>query len=291
MIHTQHTHDQNETVKIDIEQGSQAWLDMRRTKITSTDAAVIVGANTFRSPSQLYYDKMNGNRQEITGPMQRGLDLEPIARDAFCIDTGLDMTPGVFVKGFAMASIDGITRDGKIAVEIKCPGERNHMIAALGQVPHIYYPQLQHIMYVVGLDSIYYYSFDGVDGVNIVVHRDNDYIDKMLEKEIEFYNSLTSKTPPVDKYIERDDDLWKHVAERYTMISQKRKELEKEEEELKTQLISMSDAKNCKGHGVSVCSYKRKGSVQYDKIPELQSIDLDKYRSEEKTMYRVHIGN
>ncbi len=291
MIHTQHTRDQDETIKIDLEQGSEEWLDMRRTKITSTDAAVIVGANPFRSLAQLYQDKISGNKQEITAPMQRGLDLEPLARDAFCIDTGLDMTPGVFVKGFAMASLDGITRDGKIAVEIKCPGERNHMIAALGQVPPIYYPQLQHIMYVVGLDSIYYYSFAGEEGVNIVVHRDNDYISKMVEKEIEFYNSLTSKTPPADKYIERDDDLWKHVAERYTMISQKRKELEKEEEELKTQLISMSDAKNCRGYGVSVSSYKRKGSVQYDKIPELQSIDLDKYRSEEKTMYRVNIGN
>jgi putative phage-type endonuclease len=292
MIHTQHTnYTQDALEKIELEQGSQQWLDLRRTKITSTDACIIVESNPFRSISQLYIDKIEGRQQEMTEPMRRGIELEPFARDAFCVENCLDMSPGVFVRGFAMASLDGITKDQKIAVEIKCPGERNHMLASLGQVPPIYYPQLQHIMYVVGLDSIYYYSFDGYDGINIIVHRDNDFIEKMVEKEIEFYNLLISKTPPQEKHKERNDDLWKHVAARYKLISQQRKELEKEEEELKTQLISMSDNVNCKGSGVCVSSYKRKGSVQYDKIPELKNIDIERYRSEEKTMYRVTLEN
>lgn len=279
----------NEVVEVAIEQGSKEWLELRRTKITSTDAAIIMRSNTFKSIQQLYKEKTEGVEEVATELKTRGLKLEPLARSYFFFETGLDMNPAVFVKDFTMASVDGITKDRKSIVEIKCPEQKNHESALNGIVPKIYFPQLQHIMYVTGFDQIYYYSFDGCDGVKITVFRDEAYIKKLVEKEKEFYDCLLSKNLGKFGYVEKDDDIWKYTAEKYIELSTKRKELEKQEEELKAQLIEMSNNNNSKGCGVSVSFYSRKGNVQYDKIPELKNVDLESYRAEEKTMCRVSI--
>ena len=110
------------------------------------------------------------------------------------------MFPGVFVHDtidWMSASFDGITLEQDAICEIKCPGKKDHAIALKGKIPTKYIPQLQHQIYVSGLSLFsYYYSFDGESGVVIEVKRDQEFIDKMVEKEFEFWNCLMSLTPP-----------------------------------------------------------------------------------------------
>ncbi len=272
-------------------QGTNEWLALRKTKITATDASVIMGASHWKTKVQLYHEKKsNTPPAPANDRMQRGIDLEPIARDLFTIKTGIHVEPKVVVKDWAMASLDGISACGNYLVEIKCPGERDHAVAVSGKVPDHYYPQLQHQMWICGLDQMYYFSFDGADGVLVNVERDYLYCGKMIDEEMKFYDCLVNNIPPEPSegdYIERSDDLWSQCAMKWRMINQNIKNLEKEEEELRKQLIFLSGESNTKGAGISLCQVQRKGNVEYSKIPELKNVDLDKYRKGSISSWRI----
>ncbi len=278
-----------EQIQQELIQGTPEWLALRKTKITATDAAVIMRASHWKTPTQLYYEKTTETCPTyVNDRMQRGLDLEPIARSLFTIKTGIDVEPLVVIKDWAMASLDGISTMGDCIVEIKCPGPKDHAAAVSGKVPDHYYPQLQHQMYVCDVDKAYYFSFDGTDGVIVEVARNNEYIAKMVIEETKFYDCLVKKTTPAQEdYIERHDSLWEQCATRWKTIKETMTLLEKEEEEIRKQLIFLSGEANTKGAGISLCQVKRKGTVDYSKIPELKNIDLEKYRKPEISSWRI----
>jgi len=274
-----------------LEQGSAEWHALRKTKITATDASAIMGVNPWKTRLQLYNEKLSDDApMPPNGRMQRGIDLEPIARSLFNLKTGWKMRPAVIVKDFMMASLDG--RDDSIGciVEIKCPGDKDHQIALQGRVPEHYYPQLQHQIYVAGTQIAFYFSFDGIDGVIVRVNRDDEYIDRMIEEEKKFYECLINKTPPEDLgdgYTVRDDDLWEQCAGKWKAVNARLKELEKMEEDLRNQLVFLSGESNTKGGGISICQIARKGSVDYSKVPQLKGLNLEAYRKPTTSSWRI----
>jgi len=276
---------------IDMEQGCPEWHSLRKTKITATDASVIMGESHWKTRIQLYHEKLsNDPPMPPNERMQRGVDLEPIARDLFILKTGTIVKPAVVVRDWAMASLDGISDDGKFVVEIKCPGKKDHDAALTGFIPSHYYAQLQHQMYVTDVQNMSYFSFDGVDGVSVHVKRDNKYIEKMIEEEKKFYDCLINKVPPEPSesdYIQRDDLDWVKCANSWKVVACKIKELEKEEEELRMQLIFLSGESNTKGEGISLCQVKRKGNIDYSKVPELKGLDLEIYRKPSSNSWRI----
>lgn len=283
---------------IDVEQGSPEWHALRKTKITATDSCVIMGASHWKTKTQLYHEKLsNDPPMTPNARMQRGIDLEPVARDLFNFKMSMDYKSAVGIRGWAMASFDGMTPNweyviplSRSIVEIKCPGEKDHAIALQGKVPDHYYPQLQHQMYVSGVKEAFYFSFDGIDGESITVKRDDKYIEKMLIEEKKFYDCLMNKTPPEPEegdYIEREDDLWQQCASKWKYVMNSIKGLEKEEEELRNQLIFLSGESNTKGAGISLCQVLRKGNVDYAKIPQLKGIDLDQFRKGSSNSWRI----
>jgi putative phage-type endonuclease len=276
----------------DLEQGTAEWLSLRTTKITSTDASVIVGASHWKTRVQLYNEKISNSTITtfVNERMRRGTDLEPIARQLFSIQTGIDVFPRIVTRDWAMASLDGMSDCGKYIVEIKCPGEKDHSLALQGKIPDHYYPQLQHQLYVTDLDSIFYYSFDGIDGVTVIVKRDDKYIEKMVSQELQFYNCLIKKIPPEpseNDYIERNDELWNQCASQWQYVNGQIKHLQNEEEQLRKQLIFLADDSNVKGGGLSLCKIQRKGNIEYGKIPELIGVDLDVYRKQPIDTWRI----
>jgi putative phage-type endonuclease len=272
-------------------QGSDEWLHLRTSKITATDSSVIMGVSKWKTKIELYNDKISETTNSfVNDRMKRGTDLEPMARELFCIQNSLEVSPRVVVKDWAMASLDGMSECGNYIVEIKCPGEKDHALALSGKVPEHYYPQIQHQLFVTGLDSAFYYSFDGTDGVTLVVQRDDDYIEKMVAEELKFYECLESKIvpePSTNDYVERNDDLWNLYASQWISVLDRIKDLEREQEELRNELIFLSSERNTRGSGISVQKVERKGNVDYSKIPELSGVDLEKYRKEPTSNWRI----
>jgi putative phage-type endonuclease len=276
---------------VSVEQGSQEWHILRKTKITATDAVVIMHESHWTTPLQLYNEKLSGEPPRAPNErMQRGTDLEPVARQSFIEHTGIEVVPMVVVKDWAMASLDGMSLCGKHIVEIKCPGAKDHATALQGKVPDHYRAQLQHQMYVTGLQEAYYYSFDGQMGTFFTVKRDDQYIEKMIEEEKKFYQNLMLFIPPEScetEYVEREDSEWEELATRWRLVTASAKELALEEEEIRKKLVSLSGECNVKGAGISLCQINRKGNVDYSKIPEIKNIDLDKYRKPTTSAWRI----
>jgi putative phage-type endonuclease len=155
-----------------------------------------MGVSTFKTIQKLYDEKIHCYEQPRNKYMQRGLDLEIIALREFEKETGLIMFPVVGVSDeidWMAASFDGMTIEGDAIVEIKAPGKKDHSTALKGKIPEKYYPQLQHQIYVSGLQMAYYYSFDGEKGIVLKVKRDDVYIDNMIQKLFEFWQLIQAQ--------------------------------------------------------------------------------------------------
>lgn len=185
--------------RVNVKQGTSEWYQFRRTHLGASDAISIMGVSPWKSPLALYEDKIFQLDQKENPYMHRGKQLEPIALSNFEEETGLIMFSGVFLHDtieWMSASFDGITLEENAIVEIKCPGKKDHEEALKGKIPKKYIPQLQHQIFISGLDFSYYYSFDGNTGIVLEVQKDQDFIEKLVEKEFEFWHCLKTLTPP-----------------------------------------------------------------------------------------------
>jgi hypothetical protein len=103
------------------------------------------------------------------------------------------------------------------------------------------------------------------------------------EQIINFNDYLKQNTKPE----KRDDQEWIATAHEYKTITAQMKTLEKRQKQLKDALISMSEHQNSIGGGVHLERCERKGSVLYSEIPELKGVDLDKYRGDLISYWKV----
>lgn len=184
---------------VSLKQGSEEWLRFRRSHICASDASSILQCNPYKSILELYEEKVFCFEQDDNHFMSRGRELEPLALESFEQETGLTMFPCVIKHdtiNWMAASLDGMTLNQDKIVEIKCNGKKNHELALQGKIPKYHESQIQHQLCCTGLDFSYYYSFDGEKGVILEVKRDQHFIDKMLEKELEFWHCLQTFTPP-----------------------------------------------------------------------------------------------
>lgn len=274
-------------------QGSPEWLEFRRSRIGASDIPIIMEVSPWKTPYQLWLEKIGETTNAVNSAMQRGTDMEETARQAFILETGIAVFPDVRISNeyeWMIASLDGINAEGTVILEIKCPGHVDHNTALAGNVPDKYYPQLQHQMFVTGLDKVHYYSYTPLSTKIIVVNRDDKYIAKMIKREKEFYDCMIDFIPPkliAKDFINRTDDIWVQAANSWLELQQKKSEILEQEEELRESLIRMSGNSNTQGAGIKLSKIIRKGNVDYKEIPELKNVDLDKYRKEPLEMWRI----
>lgn len=272
-------------IEIFAKQGTNEWHAIRKKKIGASEASICLGINPWKSAYELFFDKLSLEIDRTDSPaMARGRALEPFARAAFSLETGIEVEPKTYQHGsidYMMASLDGISSDMKNIVEIKCPGAEDHYLALQGQIPLKYVPQLQHQLEVCQCDKVFYYSFDGEKGVVVEVFRDDKYIKEMLLRESEFWECLQSCTPPpmTEKdYVLIDNQEWKHATEEWIATKKLLNSIELKEKEWKEKLLSLAQNRNAKGNGVAVQKVIRKGSIDYSSITALQELDLELYR-------------
>lgn len=287
----------NSFIKPENIQGSPEWLENRKKFIGASDAPILMGKSPWRTPYQLWQDKLGLSEPQPGNPaMRRGTEMEPVAREAFEKEFSLEVFPQVVYHKeykFMMASLDGLTLDGKTAVEIKCPGESTHYLALLGEVPKHYMTQLQHQMACADLDSIWYYSFNGKSGASVHVERDDDYISKMIDQEIIFWECVLESSPPSltnRDYLCRDSATWAAMSSRIDAIDAQMSSLKNEKEVIRNELIKDADGQSSKGCGLTLTRTFPKGLINYKNIPELDGVDLELYRSPPKERWTLKRG-
>jgi putative phage-type endonuclease len=270
------------------------FVRSRKNYIGASDAPVIMGVSPWRTPYQLWEDKLDlAPEQEDTFALRRGRELEPVAREAYSVYTGHIVEPKqVFHPEipYMMANMDGITDDHSIAVEIKCPGEADHQTAKQGIVPEKYRPQLQHQLAVIGINQIHYFSYRDGDTALVEVERDEGYIKRLLLEEKKFWSCVENLSAPslTDRdYAERNDSAWANAASEWTLVSKQLEELKLKEKLHRETLIQLAGEHNCIGNKVKLQKILRKGTVDYKAVPELKDVDVEKYRKQPTESWRI----
>jgi len=181
---------------VELEQGTSQWLAWRHNGIGASEASTVMrwGESRSKTASKLLQKKrgpviLNSFKSEA---MALGTKLEPEARDLYNDTTGKDVRP-VCVQSskydWLRASLDGLSTNHDMAVEIKCGATVYRSVSQSHSVPDYYYGQVQHILAATGLDSLDFWCYwPGQPSLLVPVERDDTYIERLLSKEFEFWN-------------------------------------------------------------------------------------------------------
>jgi len=282
---------------IELEQGSQEWLSWRKTVITATDASIIMGNNPWETTYRCWQRKLGLIEEKKSNEaMERGKRLEPEARARFIELHGIDMMPAVVEStqiDFLGASLDGMSKDGSTLLEIKCGGDKLHAMASRGEIPEYYKDQMQHQLLVTGAEKCFYYSYDGKNGIYLEVFPDPEYRVKFMPKARDFWRCVAFCEPPALQDSDYKDmskePKWKELASHYRKINDQIKSLEEIKERYRKELLSLCGDQSCLGDGIKAMKMVMRGRVAYDEIPEIKDIDLDKYRKESTTTWKIMV--
>ena len=191
----------------EVEQGTDAWLEIRRGKVTASRVAdVLAKTKTGVSASRANY-LIELALQRVTGviepsykndAMQWGTDNEQTARTAFEVAHNVFVDQVAFVdhptiKDFG-CSPDGVIGDSLI--EIKSPYQSAvHWSYFKDGCPSKYYTQIQAQMSCTGAKSVWFVSFDPRMPARSQLYieevmREEEFIKKMEEEVLKFLNEV-----------------------------------------------------------------------------------------------------
>ena len=283
---------------IELEQGSQEWLSWRKTVITATDCSCILGNNPWTTAYKCWQRKLGLiEEQASSAAMERGKALEPEARAQFIERYGLNMIPVVVESAefdFLGASLDGISDDGRALLEIKCGGTKLHQMALNQEIPQYYLDQIQHQLLVTGAERCFYYSYDGTNGICIEVLPNPEFKATFMPKAREFWKCVAfNEPPPLQDSDYKDmsgEPQWKGFAGEYRKLCEQIKNLEDIKDSYRKELLKLSGDQNCLGGGVRVMKTIMRGRVDYDAIPEIKGVDLDQYRKNSSSTWKILIA-
>jgi len=279
-------------------QGSEEWHEHRSQYRNASETAAVMGLSPWITPYQLWQLKTGKTQPtEATVPMKYGTEIEPVARAAYEAKTGLVMQPLVMTSGEYSASLDGITMNGDLIVEIKCPykGKASELWQSVevGEIPEMYRVQIQHQLMVSEASLAHHWCFDGSDGLLLTVQRDEVCQQRIRKAWDEFNVYVVTDTPPpmteADTVL-RDDTDWQVAAEDYIVLKGLAEDAATRADEAKAKLISLAVHNRESGSGVMVTRYYKQGSIDYKRVPELGEADLEKYRGKPKEEVRVTIA-
>lgn len=200
----------------DIEQGSPEWMDLRLGIITCSEMSAIradgAGAQTYING--LAYERLTGESSSVFEGNEwtkRGHELEPIARQMYERQTGIEVHMASFIKnkGFGY-SPDGLIYlsqpmwpEGALEIKTKQPAEQIHILRT-GEIPKKHLDQLHGGLSCAQLEWIDFVSYcpnlplfikrvfakdcqKEIENIELLVSKYNDSVAKVVDQIAEMY--------------------------------------------------------------------------------------------------------
>ncbi len=285
------------TTIIKLVQGSEEWLTYRMGMRNASESAAVMGISPWTTPYQLWLQKTGRLTQETTPAMAHGTRLEPAARAAYEAQTGAVMQPLVMQDGLYSASLDGITLEGDLILEVKAPYRLKQSTlwieTSSGQIPTHYMVQIQHQLMVSKAATAHLWVYADGDGLLVSIERDEVMMAEICEAWDAYQQYLDTDTPPPlgDKDTKtRTDSAWQTAAEEFRSWKFAAEKASEKADAAKAVLIKLANHPKESGFGVSVTKFWKLGSVEYKRVPELQGVDLDQYRGKMREETRVSVA-
>ena len=229
---------------VQVAQGSPEWHQHRKLHRNASETPAVLGVSPWTTPYQIWLMKTGRRELEVTRPMLNGTELEPRAREAYEQLTGLVMEPLVVADGEYSASLDGLTLDQQVLLEIKCPykGQTSGLWQAVeaGEVPEHYHWQLQHQLMVAQAKVAHLYVFDGREGLLLEVKPAPKDWPRIHEGWDDFMRFVRHDTPPPltqQDTVEREDQAWREAAARFVAAKERADEAGSDLERARTALV------------------------------------------------------
>lgn len=289
----------------------EEWKELRSHYIGGSDAAAVVGLNSFSSPYALWAEK-TGKIPGFEGNLatEVGTYLEEFVAQKFAQETGKKVRKcnhSFFNSDYpwAIANIDREIVGEDAGLEIKTTSELNLKRFKGGEYPANYYCQCVHYMAITGKQRWYLAVLIGNRDFRwFTIERDEAEIAALMAAEEEFWKCVETNTPPaVDGteatteaistiYADSDNtgtaDLCSHVSDlkQYVELKQQIKELEAAADEMANRVKSFlgeCGSGECDGFRVS---WKSQSRSQFDSkrfALEHPDIDLTGYYKEIST--------
>lgn len=206
-----------------MEQRTDEWFSARLGHVTASRVAdVLSKIKTGESSSRKNYrtelvvERLTNQKTEsfVNNAMQRGVELEPLARAAYEVKTGNLVDQVGFVKHPKIewfgCSPDGLVNDDGL-IEIKIPTSATHLeYLEADQPPKKYIPQMMAQMACTGRKWCDFVSFDPrlPDGLQLFIVRvnaDDKYILAMENEVTEFLAEVEATVASLNKRMEKSN--------------------------------------------------------------------------------------
>ena len=176
-----------------LKQSRKDWLLERAKSIGASDSSAVLGINPWKSNVELWLEKTNPESlldQPDNLNMRLGRDMEPILRQLFTEETGLQVRQDNHIRyddeyPFLSTNLDGRIVGDKVPLELKTTGMWD------GMIPDNYFCQLQHQMMVTKSPYIYFavlvLSNFGKQFIVEKYERNERFIEDMRARMVDFW--------------------------------------------------------------------------------------------------------
>ena len=282
------------------------WLELRRQGIGGSDAAAIVGLDRYRSPFDVYADKLGLKKEQPDNEaMRQGRDLEDYVAQRF-----MEATSKKVRRRNAMlqhpeyphiiANIDRWVVGENAGLECKTTSVLNRAKFSQGEFPPSYYVQCMHYMAVTGAERWYLAVLVLNKSFHVfTIERDEAEVQALIAAEKDFWeNHVLKQIPPTPDGSESTSELLKQMfpearereevalygheekIQQYLELDARVKELTQERDAIKQELqLALADAEIGRAQGYVV---EWKNQVR-------QSLDTKKLKLEQIEIYEKYL--
>ena len=289
-----------------LDMSREEWLELRKKGIGGSDAAAIVGLDRYRSPFDVYAEKIGLKpEQPDNEAMRQGRDLEQYVAERFMEATGKKVRRRNAVlqhpeHHWMLANIDRWVVGENAGLECKTTSVLNRAKFSQGEFPPNYYVQCMHYMAVTGAERWYLAVLVLNKAFHVfTIERDEAEINALIEAEKDFWeNHVLKQIPPAPDGSEATSEVIKHLfpearereevalygheekIQQYLELDARVKELTQERDAIKQELqLALADAEIGRAQGYIV---EWKNQVR-------QSLDTKKLKSEHAEIYEKYL--
>lgn len=182
----------------------EEWLMARRKGLGGSDIGAIMGVNPYKTPYELWKEKIEGKEYTNSEAAYWGHILEEPVANEFSKRTGKKVAKVNYMLqhpkyDFMLANIDRRVVGENAILECKTTNEYNKKLWKDDEVPASYIFQCMHYMAVTGAEKAYIACLvGGQKYIYKEIQRDEDLIQFMIEREKEFWDCVKNKIPPSD---------------------------------------------------------------------------------------------